>query len=53
MYPSSYHLWIRQGRTDLVSPNDFEVWREREFPDVSLDFADPQEDDAQVTARPN
>jgi hypothetical protein len=51
IYPSSYLVWIRQGRTDLVSPNDFEVWREREFPDVSLDFASP-EDDAEVTARP-
>lgn len=42
MYPSFYRMWVRQGRADLVSPDDFEVWREREFPDVSDDFANSE-----------
>lgn len=35
MYSMLYPLWVRNGAKDrhLVAPADFEVWKEREFPD--------------------
>jgi hypothetical protein len=36
MYSTMYPLWTRDGAKDrryLVAPEDFEVWKEREFPD--------------------
>ena len=44
MYAALYPIWIRQGRRDLVSPNDFAAWREKEFPNLNDDFADTESD---------
>lgn len=36
MYPQFYPIWIRSGVKHLVAPQDFQIWREQEFPDPQL-----------------
>jgi hypothetical protein len=33
MYPTLYPMWIRNGSTHLVSPDEYARWNHREFPD--------------------
>ena len=33
MYGTLYPIWVRNGSKHLVSPEDYELWKEREFPE--------------------
>jgi hypothetical protein len=33
MYPTLYPVWLRNGQTHLVSPEDYAQWNAKEFPD--------------------
>lgn len=33
MYPTLYATWVRNGGTHLISPDEYDRWTDREFPD--------------------
>lgn len=39
IYPVLYPMWLEQGATDLISPEEYDRWKDREFPGESLSFA--------------